>query len=255
MFVTVLHAREGLKTRWRYLSNRPETTVTRSSSSVKRSADGTVTIHRRKKKRTEQPKTSFMSKNSWESASSLMMQARDGGGTSNRSGKEAKHHGTVAANDQKESDGYEDTAWECPEDDSSQDGVVSGVDDSDRKNTKQKGDDGNTQQRGGSKGRMTWEYRYKELIEYKNKHANCEVSRTPNSPNPTLGKWVSDQREYYKKYLEGQASSLTDEKVDLLNLIGFTWRVEKKSPRPRSSLCPPNGGAESDSDASVFETF
>ena len=95
------------------------------------------------------------------------------------------------------------------------------------------------QESGGNDGtaqRRSWEYRYKELIQYQTIHGHCEVPRTVNRTAMThspLGKWVANQREYYKKYLKGQPSALTEAKVDMLNLIGFTWRVEKKS-RPRS---------------------
>ena len=96
-----------------------------------------------------------------------------------------------------------------------------------------------TQESGGNDGtaqRRSWEYRYKELIDYQSMHGHCEVPRVANRTAMThspLGKWVANQREYYKKYLKGQPSALTEAKVDMLNLIGFTWRVEKKS-RPRS---------------------
>ena len=43
-----------------------------------------------------------------------------------------------------------------------------------------------------------------------------------------LGKWVAKQREQYCYHQEGKHSFLTDERIDLLNSIGFVWRLKGK---------------------------
>lgn len=43
-----------------------------------------------------------------------------------------------------------------------------------------------------------------------------------------LGKWVAKQREQYCYYQEGKHSFLTEERIDLLNAIGFVWRLKGK---------------------------
>jgi hypothetical protein len=42
-----------------------------------------------------------------------------------------------------------------------------------------------------------------------------------------LGRWVRDQRIQYKSFVRGEKfkGSLTEDKVDLLNAVGFSWRV------------------------------
>ncbi len=47
-----------------------------------------------------------------------------------------------------------------------------------------------------------WEKRYNELKEYKKQNGDTNVPRR-YEPNPQLGVWVSNQRQYYKKYRTG----------------------------------------------------
>ncbi|MCU7667753.1 Helicase associated domain protein [Bacillus thuringiensis] len=61
-----------------------------------------------------------------------------------------------------------------------------------------------------------WDKMYQELIEYKKKHGNCIVKR---NEYPKLGNWVRKQRENYKKGV------LSTERIEKLNLIGFTWEI------------------------------
>jgi hypothetical protein len=46
--------------------------------------------------------------------------------------------------------------------------------------------------------------------------------------DPKLGRWVSLQRSQYKDYLSGSKTSLTKERIQLLQDIGFEWRVSLK---------------------------
>lgn len=48
-----------------------------------------------------------------------------------------------------------------------------------------------------------------------------------------LGKWVAKQREQYCYYQEGKHSFLTEERIDLLNAIGFVWRLKGKGVNKR----------------------
>jgi len=38
-----------------------------------------------------------------------------------------------------------------------------------------------------------------------------------------LGVWVNKQRVQYKKFMEGKASNMTQDRIDSLNDIGFIW--------------------------------
>lgn len=67
----------------------------------------------------------------------------------------------------------------------------------------------------------TWMEKYELLKEYWRNHGNCLVP----SGVPVLGKWVDDQRQRYKKRQSGVKSSLTDERLQLLESIGFEWNA------------------------------
>ena len=71
-----------------------------------------------------------------------------------------------------------------------------------------------------------WHKKFEEMRQYKDTHGNCLVRYA----HPTLGSWVSTQRQNYKKMKEGNRSHMTQERIDLLTSIGFKWTVhgEKK---------------------------
>eukprot|EP00804_Cyclotella_cryptica_P019454 CCRYP_006630-RC/>CCRYP_006630-RC protein AED:0.24 eAED:0.24 QI:0/0.33/0.25/1/0.33/0.25/4/610/455 len=74
--------------------------------------------------------------------------------------------------------------------------------------------------------RDSWETRYNELVEYTREFGHCNITLR-YKPNPELGKWVNHQREAYKKFkTEGETSTMTQERIDLLEAIGFVWKVE-----------------------------
>lgn len=70
-----------------------------------------------------------------------------------------------------------------------------------------------------------WMERFEELRAYAKIHGNCRV---PNrySANPQLGKWVSTQRSQHKS-TGLKNSSMTKQRMDLLNSIGFVWEVRQ----------------------------
>ena len=59
----------------------------------------------------------------------------------------------------------------------------------------------------------------------------------------TLGRWVNKQRTQYRLFKEGIASSMTDERVRKLELIGFQWSVMKRS-RNISAMQPPSTASD-----------
>lgn len=67
-----------------------------------------------------------------------------------------------------------------------------------------------------------WNVRVKELIEYKKKHGNCLVPANYKD-NPSLGRWVSTQRKYYKLWRQKKPSRISSERVNQLTSIGFVW--------------------------------
>lgn len=69
-----------------------------------------------------------------------------------------------------------------------------------------------------------WFYRLQELIEYKAYHGDCIVPKKFES-NPKLAKWVDVQRYQYQLLKSGKYSSLSQERIELLEREGFVWNV------------------------------
>lgn len=69
-----------------------------------------------------------------------------------------------------------------------------------------------------------WTIRLAELIQYKHDYGDYNVPA--NYPtNKQLGIWVSEQRKQNNKRLRGIQVSLTDERIERLDAIGFNWFV------------------------------
>lgn len=84
---------------------------------------------------------------------------------------------------------------------------------------------------------IVWRERYNQLLEYKKKHGHCRVPSYCKE-NPQLASWVKCQRRQYKLFWEGKRSSMSVERTQLLENIGFTWEVrpELKQQRKQDSL-------------------
>jgi len=68
-----------------------------------------------------------------------------------------------------------------------------------------------------------WAARLQELKMYVQEEGNCLVPHTYPS-NPKLSRWVKRQRRQYKLMREGHPySTMTEERMDILNAIGFIW--------------------------------
>ena len=72
----------------------------------------------------------------------------------------------------------------------------------------------------------SWDDRYDELDVYKNKHGNCLVPHH-YPDNKALGKWVDKQRTQYRLRREGKQTPLTEDRIKLLDEVGFVWSVKK----------------------------
>mmetsp|Transcript_24901 Transcript_24901/g.57461 ORF Transcript_24901/g.57461 Transcript_24901/m.57461 type:complete len:1213 (-) Transcript_24901:347-3985(-) len=83
---------------------------------------------------------------------------------------------------------------------------------------------------GDPTGQLSWRERYDDLVRYKEEHGDCLVPQT-YPKNPPLGKWVSTQRVRYKQRLSGKKTAMTDERVRLLNDLGFHWGESSVTPR------------------------
>lgn len=67
-----------------------------------------------------------------------------------------------------------------------------------------------------------WSLRYKELLEFHKEHGHAAVPHT-YPPNPQLARWVKRQRRQYKLRKDNRQSTMTTERLDLLNSVGFIW--------------------------------
>jgi hypothetical protein len=69
-----------------------------------------------------------------------------------------------------------------------------------------------------------WQDRLSKLADYRKIHGHCNVPRN-YSENNQLGRWVSQQRGYYRLHKEGKKSSMTTFRIQELESLGFEWGV------------------------------
>lgn len=67
-----------------------------------------------------------------------------------------------------------------------------------------------------------WTVRYQELLAYRAQEGHCNVPHLYNK-NRGLAMWVKRQRHQYNLRFEGKPSTLTGERIRLLESIGFVW--------------------------------
>ena len=72
--------------------------------------------------------------------------------------------------------------------------------------------------------RKAWVKKYEELKRIKCREGDCNIS-TRFDENPSLGEWVSTQRNQYKLMKQGVKSSMTDQRIQALEAIGFKWNM------------------------------
>jgi hypothetical protein len=67
-----------------------------------------------------------------------------------------------------------------------------------------------------------WSLRMEQLSEYKELHGDCNVPSSYKE-NKQLADWVKSQRKHYHYWQDGQQSSLTVDRRQALENIGFQW--------------------------------
>jgi len=70
-----------------------------------------------------------------------------------------------------------------------------------------------------------WDRRFEELVSYEKEYGNfCVPAKF--AQNPSLGYWVYRQRRTYRKYQNGNLlCRITEDRIRLLNKIGFKWNT------------------------------
>lgn len=61
-----------------------------------------------------------------------------------------------------------------------------------------------------------------DLQLYINEHGTTLVPKR-YAKNPSLGNWVNKTRQMYRKYKQGEASSMNEKRIQILNKMGFQW--------------------------------
>jgi hypothetical protein len=67
-----------------------------------------------------------------------------------------------------------------------------------------------------------WSLRYKELLEFHDEHRHAAVPHT-YPKNPQLARWVKRSRRQFKLLQDGNPSTISVERLNMLNQIGFIW--------------------------------
>jgi hypothetical protein len=65
-----------------------------------------------------------------------------------------------------------------------------------------------------------WDRRHQELRDFSKQYGHCHVS---TREYPQLGVFVQNQRQEYRRYLAGNTTTLTAERIQALQLINFEW--------------------------------
>ena len=74
-----------------------------------------------------------------------------------------------------------------------------------------------------------WGARLGELEEFKKEHGHADVPIRSAVNDGGLGTWVANQRAQYRSYKSGErSSSMTPERIEALEGLGFTWDVAER---------------------------
>jgi len=73
-----------------------------------------------------------------------------------------------------------------------------------------------------------WGAQFLKLIAYKQEHGHCNVVQR-DSKNKSLGLWVNQQRQSYKKWKNGNKTPMTEKRIVMLERIGFNWGTKPRS--------------------------
>jgi hypothetical protein len=91
---------------------------------------------------------------------------------------------------------------------------------------KLKNEEGDSETHGGVRFREyqaeIWSEKFEDLVEFRKFYGHCHVPHYYQR-NAPLAQWVKRQRYQYKLKADGTRSTLSDERVRLLNKIGFIW--------------------------------
>ncbi|KAG7342389.1 helicase domain protein [Nitzschia inconspicua] len=67
-----------------------------------------------------------------------------------------------------------------------------------------------------------WNQRYEELLAFRRRHGHAAVPHT-YPPNQQLARWIKRQRRQYKLLQDGKPTTLTPDRQEMLDQLGFVW--------------------------------
>lgn len=73
-----------------------------------------------------------------------------------------------------------------------------------------------------------WNMRFQELLEFRKENGHCFIPHN-YSKNPSLGRWVKRQRYQYSLMKKGIKSSISKERIKMLDNAGFIWNSREVS--------------------------
>ncbi|GKY92765.1 hypothetical protein MPSEU_000246300 [Mayamaea pseudoterrestris] len=77
---------------------------------------------------------------------------------------------------------------------------------------------------------IPWEARMEELTNFVKRYGHAQVP-IGWTENVSLANWISTQRQEYKLKLKGRSNRLTEERMQMLNDVGFIWEAQRGGPR------------------------
>ncbi|KAL7564024.1 hypothetical protein ACA910_006936 [Epithemia clementina (nom. ined.)] len=78
---------------------------------------------------------------------------------------------------------------------------------------------------GGVRKDPQWLQMYEKLKDYRGENGDCLVPRG-YPPSPSLASWVAEQRKQFKRNELGKRSTLTAERIEMLNALDFSWDAQ-----------------------------
>lgn len=72
------------------------------------------------------------------------------------------------------------------------------------------------------RGERSWEDSFNLLLQYRTDTGNCRVPHHYKA-DARLGSWVAVQRKNYKLWCQDKRSTMTEEKIQRLESLGFEW--------------------------------
>jgi len=68
-----------------------------------------------------------------------------------------------------------------------------------------------------------WQSKFELLRNYRDYYGHCQAPRNYEIDGVTLGYWLANQRQEYKKYIEGKPAKISQERINELTAIGVEW--------------------------------